>query len=152
MQAWYNGKSMKGSYSDDAGCYRVQTDGHYLWSYRTLIGRTLEGNVKQVLVANAPYNFTVSTAKHITLARRVADVEIHTFTYPEWNTLNNPEMNFQPVSTVKNIIATSQVWKTAKGAAKHTRSGLFVLELTNGYTLAFEQITDAYGKVLSPFR
>lgn len=147
VYAWRDGRELKSSYCERANNYYMRTDGYDLFSYGMRIGRTLEYGTKQVLLVQGAQKYTVSTAKHVSLARRVTQCVIAPKNY-----------RFQGDSTSEWILLSNKTWKTKKGVlaaiAKLPKDRKYTYgQEHTGYsqyfTIYFLQTTDSTGKVIT---
>lgn len=143
--AWRNGQAMRSHNGN------FSTDGQSAWSYRMLIGRTLEDGTKQYLDVTGHHSYSVTTSQHVSNLRwqwrydnangfkieRIAPVNIQKG-YGSWR-------NFPSNNACDEIRATSQVWKTEKGAKQNMGEHQHIISTYGGYTLGYYQYTDDMG-------
>lgn len=78
VKAWAKGRRAKSSNGN------LSTDGKDLFSYRMRIGRTLEHEFKQALNVSGRYSYSLTTSKHVSLARGYAHEIINPVIRNQW--------------------------------------------------------------------
>lgn len=152
--AWLNGQSAKSHNGN------MSTDGHNIWSFDMVIGRTMPDGTKQLLDVTGVNAYSTRTAQHVgfvwsawfQMKRQNAELEHMQIIAPDvtgghekfcgWR-------HFPKNLTTIEVRSTSQVWKTYKGALKHLKTGYHIIEVNKGYTLAYNQQLDENGYLKS---
>lgn len=138
--AWKNNRPMRSHNGN------FETNGSDVWSYRMLIGRTLEDGTKQVLDVSGVNSYSVTTSQHVSdlgwhNVERVQPIHISRG-YGSWR-------NFPQNSSITEYRVTSKVWKTEQGAIKNCKADTHVTETYHGYTLSAYQYIGNDGHVMS---
>ena len=138
--AWKNNQPMRSHNGN------FETNGFDVWSYRMLIGRTLEDGTKQVLNVSGVHSYSVTTSQHVSdlgyyNVERVQPVHISR-SYGSWR-------NFPSNNTINEYRVTSEVWKTEKGALKNCGTNTHVTQCYGGYTLSDYQYIGNDGHVVT---
>lgn len=139
-QAWKRNQPMRSHNGN------FETNGGEVWSYRMLIGRTLEDGTKQVLAVSGVHAYSATTSQHVSdlgyyNVERVQPIHISRG-YSTWRI-------FPSNSTINEYRVTSKVWKTENGALKNCGTDTHVIETYGGYTLAAYQYIGNDGHVIS---